>query len=55
MTKSLDTRNVVNELVQFLNELGEAQLDETTYYYNATEAILKASDAIQQIESGEEE
>lgn len=49
MNKSLETRKVITDFVEFANNL--VNLDSNTeYYYWMTEAILKAADTIRDIE-----
>ena len=49
MNKSLETRKVITDFVEFANNL--VNLDSNAeYYYWMTEAILKAADTIRDIE-----
>lgn len=54
MNKSLETRKVIADFLEFANNLGNLE-NETKYYYWMTEAILKAADSIRDIEAEEEQ
>lgn len=54
MNKSLETRKVIADFLEFANNLGNLE-NETEYYYWMTEAILKAADSIRDIEAEEEQ
>lgn len=54
MNKSLETRKVIADFLEFANNLGNLE-NETEYYYWMTEAIIHASESLKQIESQEEE
>ena len=54
MNKSLETRKVIADFVEFANNLGNLE-NETEYYYWMTEAILKAAESIRDIEEDEEQ
>ena len=54
MNKSLETRKVIADFLEFANNLGNLE-NETEYYYWMTEAIIKAADSIRDIEAEEEQ
>lgn len=54
MNKSMETRKVITDFVEFANNLGNLE-NETEYYYWMTEAILKAAESIRDIEADEEQ